>query len=65
MAELKTKPSKASVAKFIESIADNTTRKDCQALIRIMKQVTGVPDLPMLEPLVAAAVRRTTRMGTA
>jgi hypothetical protein len=42
MAELKTKPSKASVAKFIESIADDTTRKDCQVLIRIMKQVTGV-----------------------
>jgi hypothetical protein len=39
----KTKPEKASAAKFIDAIADEDTRKDCQKLVKIMKRVTGEP----------------------
>jgi len=41
MAELKTKPTQASVNDFISSIADQQRRKDCQAVVRLMRQVTG------------------------
>jgi hypothetical protein len=41
MAELKTKPTKASVSKFLRAIQDEATRKDCQQLTKIMKEVTG------------------------
>jgi hypothetical protein len=41
MAELKTKPSRASVKTFIDSIEDEQKRKDCRVLSRIMKSVTG------------------------
>ncbi|HYN09279.1 MAG TPA: DUF1801 domain-containing protein [Vicinamibacterales bacterium] len=40
MAELKTKATKASVSKFLESVPDASTRKDCKALIQLMKKVT-------------------------
>ena len=41
MAELKTKPTKASVSKFLRAIQDEATRKDCQQLTKITKEVTG------------------------
>ena len=40
MAELKTKENDASVAKFIKAVNDETRRKDCLALIKIMRQIT-------------------------
>ena len=41
MAELKTKPTKASVAVFLRGIEDAEKRKDCQTIARMMKQATG------------------------
>lgn len=41
MAELKTKPTKVTVEDFINKIADEGVRDDCNALIKIMKKVTG------------------------
>jgi hypothetical protein len=40
MAELKTKKTKASVDTFLAKIADEDRRRDCLALVRLMKQVT-------------------------
>lgn len=40
MAELKTKPTAASVDAYIKRISDETRRQDCMTLVRIMKQVT-------------------------
>jgi hypothetical protein len=40
MAELKTKPNEQSVEKFLNSIADQSTREDCLAILQIMKQAT-------------------------
>ena len=37
MAELKTKRTGSSVAAFLDKLPDESRRKDCQALIRIMK----------------------------
>ena len=41
VAELKTKPTKASVSKFIDSIDDDRKRKDCKALVAMMTRATG------------------------
>jgi hypothetical protein len=41
MAELKTKPSNASVAAFLNAIPDETKRKDCRALVKMMQDATG------------------------
>jgi hypothetical protein len=41
MAELKTKPAKASVPAFVNSISDPDRRKDCQFLLKLMKRTTG------------------------
>ena len=41
MAELKTKKTKASVAAFLDKIADEQRRKDCQTVLNLMKQATG------------------------
>ncbi len=41
MAELKTKKTKASVAAFLNKIADAQRRKDCQTVLDLMKQATG------------------------
>jgi hypothetical protein len=41
MAELKTKPTKASVTAFIKSMADKQTQKDCRDLVKLMKAATG------------------------
>ena len=41
MSKLKTKPTQASVIDFLASIKDESRRKDCQALVKLMKKVTG------------------------
>jgi hypothetical protein len=41
MAELKTKPTGESVKAFIDAIPDETRRRDCRALVQIMKTATG------------------------
>jgi hypothetical protein len=43
MAELKTKRTEASVDDFIAGIADEQRRKDCTALLAMMKRVTKAP----------------------
>ncbi|MBM2844435.1 MAG: hypothetical protein HW404_2272 [Anaerolineales bacterium] len=43
MAELKTKPSKRSVARFLASIGDETVRQDCRTLVKIMGQCGPLP----------------------
>jgi hypothetical protein len=40
MAELKTKPTKASVSKFLDSIKDDAMRDDCKVVARIMEKAT-------------------------
>ena len=40
MAELKTKPTAASVAGFINSIANDEIRKDCKAIAALMSKAT-------------------------
>lgn len=40
MSELKTKVNNASIDKFLNSVADEQTRKDCYEILKIMKQVT-------------------------
>jgi hypothetical protein len=40
MAELKTRPTGASVAKFLNSIEDEGRRKDCKAITAIMQKAT-------------------------
>ena len=40
MAELKTKATKASVADFLKTISDPQVRQDCQAIAKIMQDVT-------------------------
>jgi hypothetical protein len=40
VAELKTKPTGASVSKFIDAIEDEQRRKDCRAIAAMMRQVT-------------------------
>lgn len=41
MAENKTQKTTASVTEFIKSIADETRRKDCQTVLKMMKDATG------------------------
>jgi len=41
MAEIKTKPTAASVEEFINSVSDQQKRKDSFALLEIMKKATG------------------------
>ena len=43
MAENKTRPTKASVEAFLAAIGDESRRKDCDTLIRLMKKATGKP----------------------
>jgi 23S rRNA A2030 N6-methylase RlmJ len=40
MAELKTKPTKQSVEKFLKSVEDEMKRKDCIAILDMMKKIT-------------------------
>ncbi|MDA0833505.1 MAG: DUF1801 domain-containing protein [Planctomycetota bacterium] len=41
MAELKTRPTKASAVAFVKSIDDETRRSDCRELLTMMKELTG------------------------
>ena len=41
MAQLKTKPTNASVKKFIDSIDDEKRRRDSRAILAMMKEITG------------------------
>jgi len=41
MAELKTKQTSDSVATFLNSVEDETKRKDCFEILEMMKQATG------------------------
>ena len=41
MAENKTQPTKVSVAKFIETITDETRRADAKALVKMMQSASG------------------------
>lgn len=43
MAELKTKPTTASVADYLAGIADPGRRADCEALIDLMSRLSGKP----------------------
>lgn len=40
MAELKTKVNDASVAKFLEGVADERKRRDCFTLVELMRKIT-------------------------
>ncbi|HEX7779201.1 MAG TPA: DUF1801 domain-containing protein [Vicinamibacterales bacterium] len=40
MAELKTRATRRSVAEFIDAISDESRRRDCKALVRMMKKAT-------------------------
>ena len=40
MAELKTKPTKASVTKFLNSVSDETRRQDCFSVLQMMRDIT-------------------------
>jgi hypothetical protein len=41
MAEPKTKPTRASVAAFLKTVEPAGRRKECQALVALLKKVTG------------------------
>ena len=41
MAEMKTKPTDASVEKFINQISDETRREDCFTVAKMMEEITG------------------------
>ena len=41
MAEAKTVPTRASVTAFINAVADERRRKDCRAILKLMREVTG------------------------
>jgi uncharacterized protein DUF1801 len=41
MAELKTKPTGASVEKFINQVSDETRREDCFRVAKMMEEITG------------------------
>lgn len=41
MSDLKTKPNKASVTEFINSIEDPVKKQDSKALVKLFKEITG------------------------
>jgi hypothetical protein len=43
MAENKTQPTTASVPEFLAAITDRQRRQDCQTLVTMMQELTGVP----------------------
>ena len=43
MAEMKTKPTAVSPTTFVNGLADERRRKDCRALISLMRDATGKP----------------------
>lgn len=42
MAEIKTRPTAKSVDKFLQAIENETRRKDCMVVAKLMEEVTGV-----------------------
>ena len=44
MGELKTKPTNASVEKFLNKIPDEARREDCFTIARIMEEIAGLAD---------------------
>jgi len=64
MAELKTKPRKASVMKLLDQIADEKRRKDSKALLKLMKeaakakpQMWGTSIIGKIVPLLVLTAR--------
>ncbi|MGF7041914.1 hypothetical protein [Mucilaginibacter lappiensis] len=47
LAEIKTKPTSASVEEFINAINDEQKRKDCFVLLEMMKKASG--EEPIME----------------
>ncbi len=43
MAEIKTKQTDENVTKFLNTVADETKRKDCFEIIEMMRQITNLP----------------------
>jgi hypothetical protein len=43
MAELKTKQTETTVNSYLDTVADETVRKDCQTIIYLMEKITGMP----------------------
>ena len=43
MAQNKTQPTNASVARYLAAITDEERRRDCEALLKLMSRVTGEP----------------------
>ena len=41
MSELKTKPTKASVAAFLNSVEDDQRRRDAREVVKLMNEITG------------------------
>ena len=41
MAELKTRPTNASVEKFLNQVPDEARREDCFTIVKIMEEITG------------------------
>lgn len=41
MADVKTKPSQASVKKFVDGVENERRREDCRTVVRMMEEVTG------------------------
>jgi hypothetical protein len=41
MSDLKTRPTRASVRTFLDSIEDDERRRECRLVMKIMRQVTG------------------------
>ncbi len=41
MAELKTKPTKASVSQFLKGVEDDQKRRDAREILALMKEITG------------------------
>ena len=64
MADNKTKPTKFSVAAFIDALTDPVRRSDAKALIKVMKNAAGEkPRMGGHPSLVSAAATTSTRAG--
>jgi hypothetical protein len=58
MAELKTKPTKVSVEKFIKRVPDAQTREDCFTILKLMSEATGEPPKMWGNGIVGFGLRR-------
>jgi len=52
MSELKTRPNRKSVSKFIGSLPDPVRRSQCRTLVELMQDVTGAPPMMWGESIV-------------